>query len=538
MPLIRHHFVPGAAVAHLHDAEAASPPLNNLEIHRLQNIRRFGATGTVLMAIGALGVGAQPVLQNPVAGVRILSLPARMIPTALTMSMTGAAMLVLAWLLLSRYTLGSLHPQPATRKLSRSQLDRTLLLWMLPLMVAPPMFSKDVYSYLAQSEITARGLNPYEVGPRAGLGVDNIFTRTVPTIWRDTPSPYGPFFMSIGRGIRAIADNNIVIGIFLHRVVAFMGVALLIWALPRLAQRCGVAEVTALWLGAANPLLLFHLIAGIHNEAIMLGLMLAGVELCLSALEQIQSATPVRLKNFAGWTPLLLLTTGTTLIVLSAMIKIISILALGFVGMALARKWGANWRAVARAAATLTPIAITAILIVSFASGLGFGWTGTLGAATTVRSWMSLPTLLGLGTGQVGVLLGIGDHTTSVLSLTRSIATIITVCVIISMLFAVRAGRLHPIGGLGVSLGTLVVLFPVVQPWYLLWAITPLAAWATKPVFRGTAIALTILVSIVGPMPNGGEYKPLVIVQAVIATILILAVLVTLTFEKLPWRRS
>ena len=51
---------------------------------------------------------------------------------------------------------------------------------------------------------------------------------------------------------------------------------LIVWATPRLARRCGVAEVSALWLGAANPLLLMHLVAGIHNEALMLGLMLAG----------------------------------------------------------------------------------------------------------------------------------------------------------------------------------------------------------------------------------------------------------------------
>jgi hypothetical protein len=50
---------------------------------------------------------------------------------------------------------------------------------------------------------------------------------------------------------------------------------------PRLARRCGVAEVSALWLGAANPLLIMHLVAGIHNEALMLGLMLAGTEFAL-----------------------------------------------------------------------------------------------------------------------------------------------------------------------------------------------------------------------------------------------------------------
>ena len=49
--------------------------------------------------------------------------------------------------------------------------------------------------------------------------------------------------------------------------------------------------------------------------------------------------------------------------------------------------------------------------LIGWASGLGFGWLFTLGTANVVRSWMSLPTLVALGTGQIGILLGLGDHT-------------------------------------------------------------------------------------------------------------------------------
>ena len=70
-----------------------------------------------------------------------------------------------------------------------------------------------------------------------------------------------------------------------HRLVVLLGVGLIVWATPRLARRCGVAEVSALWLGAANPLLIMHLVAGIHNEALMLGLMLAGTEFALRGID-------------------------------------------------------------------------------------------------------------------------------------------------------------------------------------------------------------------------------------------------------------
>ena len=64
-----------SVMATLHGDEDERPGLNEKETAQLRGIRRFGATGTVLMAVGALGAGAQPVLQNPTAGLRVLSLP-------------------------------------------------------------------------------------------------------------------------------------------------------------------------------------------------------------------------------------------------------------------------------------------------------------------------------------------------------------------------------------------------------------------------------------------------------------------------------
>src|SRR5690606_1573877 len=76
----------GKAVARLHDDEREVGPLDETENRRLRRIKLFGATGSVLILIGALGTGAVPVLQNPVAGMRVLSLPSRMFGTALALS--------------------------------------------------------------------------------------------------------------------------------------------------------------------------------------------------------------------------------------------------------------------------------------------------------------------------------------------------------------------------------------------------------------------------------------------------------------------
>ncbi len=527
------------------DERAVGSPLNDAELIAFRRTRLFGATGTVLMAIGALGVGARPVVQDPTFGVRLLNLPSRIQTVSLTMTTTGAVMMALAWLMLGRFTLGD-------RRMTRSQLDRTLLLWVLPLLTAPPMYSRDVYSYLAQSEISLQGLNPYRVGPAPGLGLDHVFTLSVPNMWRDTPAPYGPLFLWIGQGISALTGENIVAAVLCHRLVVLLGVGLIVWATPRLARRCGVAEVSAMWLGAANPLLIMHLVAGIHNEALMLGLMLAGTEFALRGVGAATAATsstaaappvpkpvawPHGRDDWARWLPLANLLLGIVLITLSSQVKLPSLLALGFVAIALAYRWGATVKALVTAGGSLTAVSLAVMALIGWASGLGFGWLYTLGTANVVRSWMSLPTLLALGTGQVGILLGLGDHTTAVLGLTRAIGVFTIAIVVTFLLLAVLRGRLHPVGGLGVALGMTVLLFPVVQPWYVLWAVIPLAAWATRPAFRTTTIVVTLVVGIFGPTANGDRFTLFQILLAVVASTVIVLILMGLTYYRLPWRK-
>nr|WP_272937717.1 polyprenol phosphomannose-dependent alpha 1,6 mannosyltransferase MptB [Mycolicibacter senuensis] len=523
-----------SSIAHLHgDERTISAPLNDAELVALRRTRLFGATGTVLMAIGALGAGARPVVQDPTFGVRLLNLPSRLQTVALTMTTTGAVMMALAWLMLGRFALSSGGPG---RRMSRSQLDRTLLLWMLPLLVAPPMYSKDVYSYLAQSQISRLGLDPYRVGPAPALGLDHVFTLSVPSLWRETPAPYGPLFLWIGRGISALTGENIVTAVLCHRVVVLVGVGMIVWAVPRLAARCGVAEVSALWLGAANPLLLMHLVAGIHNEALMLGLMLTGTEFALRGITAAKPLLPSRWRRPQDWAPLAELLTGAVLIAMSSQVKLPSLLALGFVAMALGWRWGGDLRAFLLAGLGTSVLAAAVMGLIGWASGLGFGWVYTLGTANVVRSWMSPPTLIALGTGQVGTLLGLGDHTTAVLSLTRGIGVLIIGVMVIWLLLVVFQGRLHPVGGLGVALGITVLLFPVVQPWYLLWAIIPLAAWATRPSFRIAVIAVTLVVGIFGPTANGDRFALFQIVDATLASAVVVLALFLLTYRHLPWR--
>lgn len=549
----------GASVARMHDDEHEVGPLNRLETLRMRRIRLFGTTGSILILIGSLGTGMLPVLQNPIVGTRILSLPSRMYSTALTISIGGAVMLVVAWVMLGRYAIGRLRVEVAegrspSRRMTRGQADRTLLMWVAPLVIAPPLISKDVYSYLAQSAIAYRGLDPYTYSPMRGLGVDHPLTLSVPNLWKDTPAPYGPLFLWLGERITAITGDNITAAVLLHRVIAIAGVLMIVWALPRLARRCGVSSVAALWLGALNPLLILHLVGGIHNESLMIGMMLVGLEWCFAAIygnERLRRSDRGFLPSRAGW----LLVAGIVIIAASSMIKVTSLLALGFVGIVLARRWGATlpalrhapisswWSRSRRSIAALAAsagvsgiIAGVVVIIAGLASGLGFGWVHTLSTGGIVRSWMSMPTLLSVVAGRIGLWLGLGEQTQAILDIARPIGQLLAALFVVRWLLACLAGRIHPLGGLGIAMATVVVFFPFVQAWYLLWAVIPLAAWATTRWFRAGTVAISAIIAVV-VMPTSSDTSPLVVAQGLATGVIMVAISGAFFFIDSPLRR-
>ena len=192
--------------------------------------------------------------------------------------------------------------------------------------------------------------------------------------------------------------------------------------------------------------------------------------------------------------------------------------------MAAARQRGGRVRDVAVVAAVLSAIAAAVFVVLGVGSGLGFGWTGTLGTANVIRSWMSLATDLGQLSGQIGILAGLGDHTDTVLTITRGLGGLVAALLCLRLLLLVLRGRLDPVTGLGVGLGAVVLLGPVVHPWYLLWAAIPLAATRGMPRHRRAALAASALLAVMLP-PTGSDFafRSFQLPLAILAGIVILA---------------
>ncbi|RZQ65861.1 polyprenol phosphomannose-dependent alpha 1,6 mannosyltransferase MptB [Amycolatopsis suaedae] len=422
----------------------------------------------------------------------------------LAAAVAGMGIVVLAWALLGRLVVSGAESAPGPRS-----LKLTLLLWAAPLLFARPLFSGDVHSYRAQGEIAARGLDPYTVGPNEGLGATSALTQDVSGYWRDAPSPYGPLFTLLQRVIAQVTGENQVAGVLAYRLVAVAGVALIVWAVPRLAARAGVPAGVALWLGALNPLLLWHFVAGVHNDALMAGLMVAGTALALAAIGETIS-----------WGRL---SAGIVVISLGADVKLPAVVALAVVGTVLARRFGGRlWHLVVAGAAMIASVALVSAAV-SLVSGVGFGWLGTLDTSGQLNSWMAPTNWAGFVAGQTVIQVG------------RMAGYVLIVCGVGVVVYRQLRGRIAELPALGALLAVVVVFGPVVQPWYLLWAVIPLAVCLPAGRVRTVVATLSAVFAVVLP-PLGGNFSGKVgeLVLGYAGAIVVLALVAFLTRESRP----
>jgi hypothetical protein len=80
-------------------------------VEGLRDLRRLGLAGSILLGVGALGAGALP-MPNPLAGLRLIGLPARNPTISLAIACTGLVIVVVAW---ARAALRLRAPRPPNR---------------------------------------------------------------------------------------------------------------------------------------------------------------------------------------------------------------------------------------------------------------------------------------------------------------------------------------------------------------------------------------------------------------------------------------
>ncbi|WP_405926707.1 polyprenol phosphomannose-dependent alpha 1,6 mannosyltransferase MptB [Streptomyces sp. NBC_00035] len=421
----------------------------------LRRCQALGLAGSAFLALGGETAGALPAREflAPESAEAVLGLVGVYF---------GVVLLIAAWALLGTVVRG---PEPPTPR----SLLLVLAVWAAPLLLAPPLFSRDVYSYLAQGAMVDAHIDVYAHGP-AQLG--GPLADEVAPVWQQSTTPYGPVFLAVASALSGLTRGELPAGLLGMRLVALLGVGLMAAALPRLARHSGADPAAALWLGALNPLVLLHLVAGAHNDAIMLGLLGTG-------LVAARGRWPV---------------VGVVLITLAALVKAPA--ALGLLAVIALR----GRRGLVRSTLTTAAAALATTVVVTTVTGTGYGWIAALKTPVSPHNW-SLTSLLGRATGTLLENLGSGLAPLA-LPAWHTAGIVVTVLIVLFIWLRLKPG---PIYALGLSLAAVAVFGPAIRPWYALWGLFLIAAAAPSGSVRHRVAAVSGVLAL-AVLPSG--YAP------------------------------
>lgn len=168
----------------------------------------------------------------------------------------GLVLLFRGWVLL----------RPVTHRHGLRLYAGVLALWSLPMLAAPPIFSSDAFLYADQGWIIHLGHDPY-ASPLGGMG--GPFAENVHQVWRGTTAVYPPLALLVQYVVAWSTHFHPYWSVVAMRVPAVAAVAVMAWAVPRLARAFGADARVAMWVGVLNPLVLIHFVGGAHNDAWM-----------------------------------------------------------------------------------------------------------------------------------------------------------------------------------------------------------------------------------------------------------------------------
>jgi alpha-1,6-mannosyltransferase len=430
----------------------------------------MGTIGTTLLMLAALGAGGI-LIRDPVLGHGPLSWirygHGRALANALLY--TGFGLVVWAWVRLGRYVL-------AGRIGSRPILIAALC-WMAPLLVSPPLFTRDVFSYLGQGAQLLYGLDPYANGP-AELHVLPNVVQNVHPLWQTTPAPYGPLFLLISKWIVGITQDNMIAGVILTRLVLLIGLGMTLWALPRLVKHLGGKLPVALWLAVASPMMVIHLFGGPHNDLMMLGFLTIGV---VAALER---------KYVVA---VLLITVGM-------LIKPTAAVALPF----LVWMWAAHMSGESKVKNFFKAgAASVALFLPVFAAGtwislgsLNLGWWSGLKAPQLIANWLNFPTGIGEAIYNL-VHLVANVQPSPFVTVTRAIAMVGLAAFGIRQWWLARGGGKEAVFRAAITMLAVAILMPPTLPWYLTWGFVLFSAFGWQRRHLSVVVAVSVFVTLV-----------------------------------------
>lgn len=415
-----------------------------------------GFLGALMMFVGSIGTGwianGSPMIRQPV--VIALRTEGWGVTVSTILLTVGAMVLMRSWLRLGQRLAD-------WGKSSLRSVVIAISAWSLPLLFCVPVFSRDVYAYTGQGRLVMEGQNPYEVGIST---LNNWFALGADPAWAENRTPYGPYFLWLARAVVGLTGAQPDVSVLLFRLLAGAGVLLCVIYVPKLAELHGINGARALWISVANPLFLISFIASAHNDALMVGLAVAGV-------------------YFAATRRYLL---GILLVTASIGIKPITMLLLPFIGLMWAGPT-ASWLRKFLIWGATAGISFGVLAVSGIPYNLGLGWTWAIMDPTPGYTGYSPSGFLGQQVEFLANVLGLPGGTFA--TLLRTGMKYAAIALVLLLMF--RGDYSRVVRRMALAFTAVVMLSPIIQPWYILWFLPFLAVtgirddWQIRSLYVG-----------------------------------------------------
>jgi alpha-1,6-mannosyltransferase len=420
-----------------------------------------GAAGSALMTVGGfcyMRLPRRTWLDRVPLLWTVRGAPHRL-PVGLGLSAVGLVLLTWAW--------WTLRGQVRGRADGLSTVRRATVVWAAPMLLAPPLFSGDGWSYVATGALTGRGLSPYLWTP-AALPVP--LRSGVSPKWRFTPSPYGPLPLAWGGAWSHLTHDPWLL-LTAHRILAVGALAVVAWAVPTLASRSGRDPVDAALLAVASPFVLAHGVGGLHNDLVMVAVVLVALVVTRPGV----------------WLP------GALLVGVAAAVK-----APGFLGatgvVLLSLQTGVGPLARVRRAASVAAASAGVVVAAGWLAGVGTGWVAALAVPDAEFTSLSLPAVGGRWVrllldraGPTGVAVA---HLVRPELLAKRTGVVLVVLVAAWVVLRWPSGNHRSaLAGAATVLTAAVLLSPVVHYWYFFWCVPLLACLTLRRPARAALVA-------------------------------------------------
>jgi alpha-1,6-mannosyltransferase len=339
----------------------------------------------------------------------------------------------------------------------------------------PLLFSRDVYSYAFYGRIAGvYGGNPYVQTPLDHVG-DGLWNFVGP-IWVDTPAVYGPVWSALSGRLSTVFQTRPAGQVEVYRILALAAslatCAVIAWTVRRLwPERTAFALVAF----GANPVVIFHAVASGHND-LLVALAIAGAfALVVSHREM----------------PAIALLTLGALVKATAGLPLLLLL----VWCIARRPAGERWRAGITHVGLAT--AITLVFAVPFFQlrdpTLGMlelagheGWLAPAAVGARILDFLTFDTLGWIVRVVLGVILVRAVWRLAVAVWRRTTDTDVAGAPVMS--------PREQAATWGWALMLLMLLGPVLMPWYVVWVL-PLA-WVLPKAPRTALLAVSCLLAV------------------------------------------